>query len=85
MLIFIVAILMVFLIFVIIYTLTGQSKLNTLVTSMALQGVRPVEALNTNRQIQNCNSELLKVLMILDLVVVVSLLLQKIKKSVLSA
>ena len=49
---------------------------------MALQKVRAVEALNTNRQTQNCNSELLKVLMILNLVIVVSLLLKKIKKSV---
>ena len=43
---------------------------------------RVVKALNTNRQTQNCNSELLKILMILNLVIVVSLLLRKIKKSV---
>ena len=49
---------------------------------MALQRVRAVEALNTDRQVQNCNSGLLKVLMILNLVIVVSLLLRKIKKSV---
>ena len=48
---------------------------------MALQRVRMVEALNTNRQTQNCNSELLKILMILNLIIVVSLL-RKIKKSV---
>ena len=82
MLVFIVAILTVFIIFVIIYIITGQSKLKALVTTMALQRVRAVEALNTNRQTQNCNSELLKVLMILNLVIVVSLLLRKIKKSV---
>ena len=41
-----------------------------------------MEALNTSRQAQNCNSELLKILMILNLVIVVSLLLRKIKKSV---
>ena len=50
--------------------------------TMALQRVRAVEALNTNRQTQNCNSELLKILMILNLVIVVSLLLRRIKKSV---
>ena len=82
MLVFIVAILTVFLIFVIIYIVTGQSKLKALVTTMALQRVRAVEALNTNRQTQNCNSDLLKILMILNLVIVVSLLLRKIKKSV---
>ena len=82
MLVFMVAILTVFIIFVIIYIATGQSKLKPLVATMALLRVRAVEALNTNRQTQNCNSELLKILMILDLVIVVSLLLRKIKKSV---
>ena len=78
--VFIVAILIVLIIFVIIYIATGQSKLKVLVTTMALQRVRAVEALNTNRQTQNCNSELLKILMILNLVIVVSLLLRKIKR-----
>ena len=82
MLVFIVAILTVFIIFVIIYIITGQSKLKALVATMALQRVRAVEALNTNRQTQNCNSDLLKILMILYLVIMVSLLLRKIKKSV---
>ena len=81
-LVLIVAILTVFIIFVIIYIVTGQSKLKALVTSIALQRVRGVEALNTNRQTQNSNSELLKILMILNLVIVVSLLLRKIKKGV---
>ena len=79
-LIFIVAILTVFLIFAILYIITGQSKLKTLVTTMALQRVRAVKALNTNRQAQIVISELLKILMILNLVIVVSLLLKKIKK-----
>ena len=82
MLVFIASILTVFIIFVIIYIITGQSKLKTLVATMALQRVRDVEALNTKRQTQNCNSELLKILMILNLVIVVLLLLRKIKKSV---
>ena len=50
-----------FLAFVIIYVLTGQSKLKALMTTMALQRVRAVEALNRDRQVQNCNSGLLKV------------------------
>ena len=82
MLIFIVAILTMFLVFVIIYVLTGQSKLKALMTTMALQRVRVVEALNTDRQVQSCNSGLLKVLMVLNLIIVVSLLLRKIKKSI---
>ena len=81
-LIFIAAILTVFLVLVIIYVLTGQSKLKALISTMTLQRVRAVEALNTERQVQNCNSGLLKVLMIVNLVIVVLLLLGKIKKSI---
>ena len=80
-LIFIAAILTVILVLVIIYVLTGQSKLKALITTIALQRVRAVEALNTDRQVQNCNSGLLKVLMILNLVIVVLLLLRKIKRA----
>ena len=79
---FIAAILTVFIIFVIIYIITGQSKIKALVTTMALQRVRTIDALNTNKQSQSCNSELLKILMILNLVIVVSVLLRKIWKSV---
>ena len=82
MLIFIVAILAVFLVFVIFYIITGPSKLKTLVTTMALQRIRAMEALNTNRQAQSCNLELLKILMILNLLMVVSLLLREIEGSV---
>ena len=82
MLIFTAAILTVFLVLVIIYVLTGQSKLKTLITTIALQRIRAIEALNTNRQIQSCNSRLIKVLMILNLIVVVLLCLRKIKKSI---
>ena len=49
---------------------------------MDLQSIRTVEGFNTYRQAPNCNSELLKILMILNLVIVISLLLRKIKKSV---
>ena len=58
MLIFIAVILTVFLVLMIIYILTGQLKLKTLITTMALQRVRAMEALSTDRQIQNCNSGL---------------------------
>ena len=82
MLIFIAAILTVFLVLVILYVITSQSKLKALITTMALQRIRAIEALDTNRQAQSCNSGLLKILMILNLVIVVSLLLRKIKKSI---
>ena len=82
MLIFIAAILTVFLVLIILYIITGQSKLKALVTTMALQRIRAVEALDANRQAQSCNSRLLNILMILNLVIMVSLLLRKIKKSV---
>ena len=83
MLIFIAAILTIFLVLVIVYILTGQSKLRALISTIALQRVRTMEALNTYKPVQNCNSGLLKILMILNLVIVVSLLLRKIKKSIL--
>ena len=78
-LMFTAVVLTVFSVLMIIYILTCQSKLKTLITTMALQRVRAVEALNTDRQIQNCNSGLIKVLMILNLIIVVSLLLRKVK------
>ena len=81
-LIFIAAILTVFLVLIIIYVITGQSKLKVLVTTMALQRIRAMEALKANKQAQSYNSGLLKILMILNLVIVVSLLIRKIKKSV---
>ena len=59
-----------------------NSKLKALRTTMALQRVRAMEVLNTDRQVQNCNSGILKVLMILNLVIVASLLLRKIKKRI---
>ena len=50
-LIFIAAILTVFLVLMVIYVLTSQSKLKALITTIALQKVRAMEALNTDRQV----------------------------------
>ena len=50
MLVFIGAILTVFIIFVTTYIITGQSKLKALVTTMILQRVRAIDALSTNKQ-----------------------------------
>ena len=83
MLMFIAAILTVILALIIIYILTSQSKLKALISTTALQRIRAMEALSTDKSVQNCNSELLKILMILNLVIIVSLLLRKIKKSIL--
>ena len=81
-LIFIAAILTVIFVLVLIYVLTGQSKLKALISTIALQRIRAVEALTTDKPVQNCNSGLLKILMILNLVIVVSTT-EKIKKSIL--
>ena len=82
-LIFIAAILTVILVLVLIYVITGQSKLRALISTIALQRIRTVEALSTDKPHQNCNSGLIKILMILNLVIVMSLLLRKIKKIIL--
>ena len=82
-LIFTAAILTVILVLVLIYVITGQSKLRALIGTITLQRIRTVEALCTDKPDQNYNSGLLKILMILNLVIVVSLLLRKIKKSIL--
>ena len=61
MLVFIEAILTVFIVFVIIYIITGQSKLKALVATMALHRVRAIDSLNTNKQSnQSCNSRVIK-------------------------
>ena len=83
MLIFIAAILTICLALVIIYILTGQSKLRALISTITLQRIRTMEALNMDKSVQNCSSGLLKILMILNLVIVVLLLPRKIKKSIL--
>ena len=79
MLIFIAGILTVILVLVIIYVLTGQSKLKALISTITLQIIRAVKAPSTDRPVQNCNSGLSKILMILNLVIVVSLLMRMIK------
>ena len=81
MLIFIAAILTVILVLVLIYAITGQSKLRALISTIALQRIRTVETLSTDKPVQNMQFRVIKILMFLNLVIVVSLLLRKIKKS----
>ena len=52
MLVFVAAILTAFIVFVIIYIITGQSKLKALVATMPLQRVRAIDPLNTNKVIK---------------------------------
>ena len=80
--VFIVAILKVLIMSVVIYMFTGQSKLKMLVSNIALQHVKAIEALNTtNQNKQNCDLGILKFLMIFNLIMVIIIILVKIKKS----
>ena len=68
--------------FIIIYILSGQSKLNTLVANIALQCVKAIEALNPKNQgTQKCEFGVVKFLKILNLVIVALMALAKLKKS----
>ena len=66
--------------FIIIYILSGQSKLKTLVANIALQHVKAIEAADPKSQ-QNCEFGLVKLLMILNLIIVELMVLAKFKKS----
>ena len=78
---FMAAFLTVIVTFMIICILTGQSKLKTLVTNIALQHVKAVEPAALNQQNQNCEFGLVKFLMILNLILVTLMALAKFKKS----
>ena len=72
------AILTVLIMFIVIYIVTGQSKLKMLVANIALQCVKAIDALNTdNQNKQNCNLGMSKFLMILNLVMVILIILMK--------
>ena len=66
--------------FTIIYILTGQSKLKTLVTNIALQCVKAVESAGINQQNQNYEFGLVKFLMILNLILVTLMALAILRK-----
>ena len=68
--------------FIIIYMLTGQFKLKTLVANIALQCVKAIDVLSTKNQgTQSCDFGMLKFLMVLNLAIVILIILVKIKKS----
>ena len=81
-LVFTAALLTVAITFIIIYIITSQSKLKTLVANIALQCVKAIDELNTKNQgAQGCYLGMLKFLMVLNLAIVVLMILVKIKKS----
>ena len=77
---FVTGILTVILTFVIMYMLCRQSKLKSIVANLALQCIKTVEAA-TIKEINSCHLELIQLLIILNLVLTVSLVLVKLKKS----
>ena len=81
-LVFTAALVTVVITFIIIYMLTGQSKLKSLVANIALQCLKAIDALSTRNQgTQNCDIGILKFLMVLNLAIVIIMILVKIKKS----
>ena len=80
-LIFAAALLTVIITFIIIYMLSGQSKLKTLVANIALQCVKAIEVADPKNQVANCEFGIVKFLMLLNLVIVTLMALAKIRKS----
>ena len=78
---FMTAFLTVIIVLIIVYVLTGQSKLKMLVANIALQHVKTVETAALNPMNINCESGLIKLLMILNLILVTLMALAKLKKS----
>ena len=64
---------------VVIYMISGQSKLKMLVASIALQHIRAIEAFNPKYQDVHCDFGMLKCIMILILVVVMILAFGKLR------
>ena len=66
---------------VIIYIVTGHSKLKTLVTNIALQCIKTVEAAALNPNYVICENGLVRILMIINLGIVTLMALAKLRKS----
>ena len=73
-------ILAVILTFIITYMLCRQSKLKSVVANLALQCVKAVEA-GAIKEFNNCNLELIQLLIMLNLILTMLLVLVKLKKS----
>ena len=66
---------------VVIYIVTGHSKLKTLVTNIALQCIRTVEAAALNPDHIICESGLERMLLIINLAVITIMAIAKVRKS----
>ena len=66
---------------VVIYIVTGHSKLKTLVANIALQQIRTVEAAALNLNHIICESGLVKMLLIINLALVTIMAIAKLRKS----
>ena len=66
---------------VVIYMISGQSKLKMLVANIALQCIQAIEAFNPRYQDAHCNFGVIKFIMILILVIVTILAFGKLRKS----
>ena len=75
------ALLTVLITLVIIYIITGHSKLKMLVAKMALQCIKAVEAAAFNSHYTICEICLVRILMVLNLSIVTLMALAKLKKS----
>ena len=75
------ALLTVIIMLVIIYIATGHSKHKALVTNMALQCIKTVEAAALNPNYAICENGLVRILMIINLGIVTLMALAKLRKS----
>ena len=75
------ALLTIIITLVVIYIVTGHSKLKTLVANIALQCIKTVEAAALNPNYVICENGLVKILMIINLRIVTLMALAKFRKS----
>ena len=66
---------------VVIYIVTGHSKLKTLVANIALQHIKTEEAAALNSNHINCGSGLVKILLIINLAILTIMVFAKLRKS----
>ena len=77
---FVTGILTVILTFIITYMLCRQSKLKSVVANLALKCVKTVEAA-TIKEFNNCNLELIQLLIMLNLILTILIVMAKLNKS----
>ena len=75
------ALLAIIMALVVIYIVTGHSKLKILVTNIALQCIKTVEAAALNQNHIICESGLVKILLVINLPIVTLMAFAKLRKS----